>query len=124
MEDQSFKFKYQILNNCVVTSNNEEVANYVNLFISNFLNYEINIDYLMLNSPTNQILCPMLHICRAIIFYFKSMNSLNNPGSSYNDPNVQSSFNYNQTESNSRINRSFVDNKPMIQGLVRSVLKV
>ena len=70
MEDQSFKFKYQILNNCVVTSNNEEVANYVNLFISNFLNYEINIDYLMLNSPTNQILCPMLHICRAIIFYF------------------------------------------------------
>lgn len=52
------------------------------------------------------------------------MNSLNNPGYSYNDPNVQSSFNYNQTESNSRINRSFVDNKPMIQGLVRSVLKV
>jgi hypothetical protein len=42
------------------------------------------------------------------------------PGYSYNEPNVQSSFNQPQTEGR----KSFVDNKPMIQGLVRSVLKV
>jgi hypothetical protein len=42
------------------------------------------------------------------------------PGYSYNEPNVQSSFNQPHTEGR----KSFVDNKPMIQGLVRSVLKV
>lgn len=53
------------------------------------------------------------------------MSSLNQQGFSFNNPNVQSSFNSNnQQESNSRMNRSFVDNKPMIQGLVRSILKV
>lgn len=51
------------------------------------------------------------------------MNTLNNPGFSYNDPNVNSS-NYNTQEPGARLNKSFVDNKPMIQGLVRSVLKV
>jgi len=62
------------------------------------------------------------------IFLFqiiKQMNTLNQGGYSYNESNVQNSLNYNtQQESNSRMNRSFVDNKPMIQGLVRSVLKV
>ena len=43
-----------------------------------------------------------------------------NPSYSYNHPNVQSSMN--QPEHEGR--KSFVDNKPMIQGLVRSVLKV
>jgi len=51
------------------------------------------------------------------------MNSLNPPGYSFNDPNVQTSIS-NPQETSSRLNRSFVDNKPMIQGLVRSVLKV
>jgi hypothetical protein len=53
------------------------------------------------------------------------MNSPSNPNYSYGDPNVQNSFTVNpQEQSNSRVNKSFVDNKPMIQGLVRSVLKV
>jgi hypothetical protein len=52
------------------------------------------------------------------------MSSLNTPGFSYNDPNVQSSLYNNPQEGGSRMNKSFVDNKPMIQGLVRSVLKV
>lgn len=43
-----------------------------------------------------------------------------NPGYSYNNPNVQSSMNQPEIEGR----KSFVDNKPMIQGLVRSVLKV
>ena len=43
-----------------------------------------------------------------------------NPGYSYNNPNVQSSINQPEHE----VRKSFVDNKPMIQGLVRSVLKV
>lgn len=51
------------------------------------------------------------------------MSSLNNPGFSYNEPNVNSSG-YNTQEPGARLNKSFVDNKPMIQGLVRSVLKV
>jgi len=51
------------------------------------------------------------------------MNTMNNPGFSYNDPNVNNSG-YNTQEPGARLNKSFVDNKPMIQGLVRSVLKV
>lgn len=51
------------------------------------------------------------------------MNTLNNPGFSYNEPNVNNSG-YNAQEPGARLNKSFVDNKPMIQGLVRSVLKV
>lgn len=51
------------------------------------------------------------------------MSSLNTPGYSFNDPNVQTSIS-NPQDTSSRLNRSFVDNKPMIQGLVRSVLKV
>ena len=42
------------------------------------------------------------------------------PNYSYNEPNVQSSYNQPTTEGR----KSFVDNKPMIQGLVRSVLKI
>ena len=49
---------------------------------------------------------------------------MNQPGYSFNDPNVQTSYNPPLQGDNSRMNRSFVDNKPMIQGLVRSVLKV
>ncbi len=49
------------------------------------------------------------------------MNTMNTPGYSY-EQNVQSSIN--NQESSSRLNKSFVDNKPMIQGLVRSVLKI
>lgn len=53
------------------------------------------------------------------------MNYPSNPNYSYGDPNVQSSFNPNpQEQSPSRGAKSFIDNKPMIQGLVRSVLKV
>lgn len=51
------------------------------------------------------------------------MSSLNTPGFSFNDPSVQTSMNVNPQEP-ARLNKSFVDNKPMIQGLVRSVLKV
>jgi hypothetical protein len=51
------------------------------------------------------------------------MSSLNTPGFSYADPNVQTSYNPAPQEG-TRLNKSFVDNKPMIQGLVRSVLKV
>ncbi len=51
------------------------------------------------------------------------MNTLNTPSYSYGEQNVQSSINNNQ-EPSSRLNKSFVDNKPMIQGLVRSVLKI
>lgn len=47
------------------------------------------------------------------------MSSLNTPGYSFAEPNVQTSVGGEQ-----RLNKSFVDNKPMIQGLVRSVLKV
>jgi hypothetical protein len=53
------------------------------------------------------------------------MNSFNQPGYSYNEPDVQSSIgNPNQQSPGQRMNKSFIDNKPMIQGLVRSVLKV
>jgi hypothetical protein len=53
------------------------------------------------------------------------MSSPGRPNYSYGDPNVQNSFNINpQDQTNSRVNKSFIDNKPMIQGLVRSVLKV
>lgn len=53
------------------------------------------------------------------------MSSPGRPNYSYGDPNVQSSFNLNpQDQTNSRVNKTFIDNKPMIQGLVRSVLKV
>lgn len=44
------------------------------------------------------------------------------PNYSYYDPTVQTSLN--DQQGNSRMNKSFIDNKPMIQGLVRSVLKV
>lgn len=49
---------------------------------------------------------------------------MNQQGYSFNEPHVQSSYNPQQPTENSRMNKSFVDNKPMIQGLVRSVLKV
>jgi hypothetical protein len=49
---------------------------------------------------------------------------MNQPAYSFNDPRVQNSFQGPQHTENSRMNKSFVDNKPMIQGLVRSVLKV
>jgi len=49
---------------------------------------------------------------------------MNQQGYSFNEPQVQSSYNPPQSTENSRANKSFVDNKPMIQGLVRSVLKV
>ena len=45
---------------------------------------------------------------------------MNQQGYSFTNPQVQTSIN--QPESETR--KSFVDNKPMIQGLVRSVLKV
>lgn len=53
--------------------------------------------------------------------------------SSYTQPQAISSYTQQdylspnqptQELSNTRINKSFIDNKPMIQGLVRSVLKV
>ncbi len=47
------------------------------------------------------------------------MSTLNTPGYSFAEPNVQTSV-----AGEGRLNKSFVDNKPMIQGLVRSVLKV
>lgn len=47
---------------------------------------------------------------------------MNTPGYSFNDPSVQTSITNPQEPA--RLNKSFVDNKPMIQGLVRSVLKV
>lgn len=47
---------------------------------------------------------------------------MNPSGYSFNEPNVQSSVSPQQTHNEGR--RSFIDNKPMIQGLVRSVLKV
>lgn len=50
------------------------------------------------------------------------MNTMNTPGYSFNDPSVQTSITNPQEPA--RLNKSFVDNKPMIQGLVRSVLKV
>jgi len=54
------------------------------------------------------------------------MSGFNNPGFSYNDPslNVQTSINQGVDSTSTRLNKSFIDNKPMIQGLVRSVLKV
>lgn len=51
------------------------------------------------------------------------MNRFNDPNYSYGDPNVLNSVNAGQAEGQ-RLNKSFIDNKPMIQGLVRSVLKV
>jgi len=36
----------------------------------------------------------------------------------------QSSYNNQQGTQDARLNKSFIDNKPMIQGLVRSILKV
>ena len=52
------------------------------------------------------------------------MNNLNNiPKTSYSVEQSQIN-NQGQPLQNSRTNRNFVDNKPMIQGLVRSVLKV
>ena len=45
---------------------------------------------------------------------------MNSQGYPFNEPQVQSSYNPQSADRN----RSFVDNKPMIQGLVRSVLKV
>lgn len=54
------------------------------------------------------------------------MSNFGNPNYSYNETNVQSSFNPNPQAdpTSTRLNKSFIDNKPMIQGLVRSVLKV
>jgi hypothetical protein len=55
------------------------------------------------------------------------MNNLNNTVYSVNDqPSyVQNSFiNNNNDLSNTKMGKSFIDSKPMIQGLVRSVLKV
>jgi len=54
------------------------------------------------------------------------MNSYGNTGYSNNETNVQNSINTNKQQESTapRLNRSFIDNKPMIQGLVRSVLKV
>lgn len=46
------------------------------------------------------------------------MNNLNYTG----HPNPSAS--HNQPTEDARLNKSFIDNKPMIQGLVRSVLKV
>ena len=43
---------------------------------------------------------------------------------SYGDPRVQTSIVGGSPQPQPKTNRSFVDNKPMIQGLVRSVLKV
>lgn len=48
------------------------------------------------------------------------MNNLNNTVYSIE----QSGFNAQQGTQDSRLNKSFIDNKPMIQGLVRSILKV
>jgi hypothetical protein len=49
------------------------------------------------------------------------MNNLNNTVYSIE----QSGFNTQQGGTqDSRLNKSFIDNKPMIQGLVRSILKV
>jgi hypothetical protein len=49
------------------------------------------------------------------------MNNLNNTVYSIE----QSNYNTNvQGTQDSRLNKSFIDNKPMIQGLVRSILKV
>ena len=46
-------------------------------------------------------------------------------GYSFNEPQVQTSYSPQpQTGSNNEGRKSFIDNKPMIQGLVRSVLKV
>jgi hypothetical protein len=54
--------------------------------------------------------------------------NLNNTVFSVNDQSsyVQNSYvSPNQQDlSNTRLNKSFIDNKPMIQGLVRSVLKI
>lgn len=46
---------------------------------------------------------------------------MNPSGYSYNEPQVQSSY---SPQPNTEGRKSFIDNKPMIQGLVRSVLKV
>lgn len=48
------------------------------------------------------------------------MNNLNNTVYSVN----QSGFDQQAGTQDSRLNKSFIDNKPMIQGLVRSILKV
>ncbi len=48
------------------------------------------------------------------------MNNLNNTVYSIE----QSNYNAQQGTRDSRLNKSFIDNKPMIQGLVRSILKV
>ena len=47
----------------------------------------------------------------------------NTGGYSYNDPRVQTSISGSPSPQPKQ-NKSFIDNKPMIQGLVRSVLKV
>jgi hypothetical protein len=66
--EESKEFKYQIFNNIIITSNQQRIAHNVNMFIQNFLNYNINIDFLMLGNSDDDILCPMLHICRAIFY--------------------------------------------------------
>lgn len=48
------------------------------------------------------------------------MHNLNNTVYSIN----QSGLDQQQGTQDSRLNKSFIDNKPMIQGLVRSILKV
>jgi len=75
MEDSN-NFKYQIFNNIIITSNQQRVAYNVNMFIQNFLNYNINIDHLMLGDTDDEILCPMLHICRGI--FYSSEHSFEN----------------------------------------------
>jgi hypothetical protein len=49
------------------------------------------------------------------------MNNLNNTVYSIDQ---SSGYNAQGATQDSRLNKSFIDNKPMIQGLVRSILKV
>ena len=52
------------------------------------------------------------------------MNNMYNTAYSVNEPS-RTQQSHNQTEfSQVKTNKSFIDNKPMIQGLVRSVLKI
>lgn len=73
------------------------------------------------SSHFHSSLSPKLCYVYYHLFLIFEMSSLNTPAFSYNDPSVQTSVNQ---QEGGRINKSFVDNKPMIQGLVRSVLKV
>lgn len=52
------------------------------------------------------------------------MNNLNSTVFSVEQSNYNSQQQQQQATQDSRLNKSFIDNKPMIQGLVRSILKV